>query len=507
MKICKLTVLLFLLPVFAFTQQLSGVWIGKLTNDSLTTRKDQSFELALTEYKGKVYGYSYTTFIVEDTLYYIVKRVKGTIENDYCEVEDDEIVSNNFFRRLDKGVKVTQKFRLNKIDSTWYIDGNWKTNSTKKFYALTGSIALKQEKDFDKSRLLQHLGDLQLDNTLSFYKPEKKVYLPMPQKTPVKKQELDIAKTNPSQKKPSQADTKSAINSFEIKAPVLAKVDKPVAKDEPVTKTNSSSSDIITFETEIKKPDTTAAIITKNNAQKKNPDAGIKFNNPVPDVKNENPAVVDIQNKMYATNIKKPDTSTVVTLENNPQKKNPDAGIKLNTPVPDVKNENPAVVDIQNKMYATNIKKPDPVAVNTISAEKKVSMPDSITGSDLTVNAVTERKKHIIQTVDYKSDSLVLSLYDNGEIDGDTVSVFVNGEMIIERQGLKATALKRTIFLKPGESEEVEILLFAENLGSLPPNTGLLIIKDGDDRYEIRFSADYDLSPAIVLRRKKNPSP
>ena len=76
-----------------------------------TVRKDQSFEIALTEYKGKVYGYSRSEFIVDDTLYYIVKRVKGTIEGDVCEVTDDEIMSYNFRGRLDKGIKVISTFQ------------------------------------------------------------------------------------------------------------------------------------------------------------------------------------------------------------------------------------------------------------------------------------------------------------------------------------------------------------------------------------------------------------
>src|SRR5689334_7506756 len=98
--------ILFLLgPLFFFGQSLSALWTGVLTNDSNSVRKDQSFEIALTEYKGKVYGYSRSEFIVNDTLYYIVKRVKGTIDGDICEVKDDEIISCNFLKRLDKGVK------------------------------------------------------------------------------------------------------------------------------------------------------------------------------------------------------------------------------------------------------------------------------------------------------------------------------------------------------------------------------------------------------------------
>src|SRR5678815_944720 len=123
----KLTFLLLLAPLFFFGQSLTGLWTGALSNDSSTVRKDQLFEIALTEYRGKVYGYSRSEFIVDDTLYYIVKRVKGTINGDICEVIDDDIISFNFRGKLDKGVKVTSTFKRNKTDSTWYLAGTWKT--------------------------------------------------------------------------------------------------------------------------------------------------------------------------------------------------------------------------------------------------------------------------------------------------------------------------------------------------------------------------------------------
>ena len=121
------------------------MWIGTLSNDSTTIRKDQSFEIALTQYKEKVYGYSRSTFIINDTLYYILKRVKGTIDGEICEIKDDEIISYNFRGRLDKGIKVTTTFRRNLQDSAWYLAGEWKTNKTKKFYSISGTVDLKQE--------------------------------------------------------------------------------------------------------------------------------------------------------------------------------------------------------------------------------------------------------------------------------------------------------------------------------------------------------------------------
>jgi hypothetical protein len=106
------------------------------------------------------------------------------------------------------------------------------------------------------------------------------------------------------------------------------------------------------------------------------------------------------------------------------------------------------------------------------------------------------------QTVYFSSDSLLLTLYDNGEVDGDTVSVLMNGELIIAKQGLSTTAAKKTIYI-PASTDRVELVMYAESLGSIPPNTGLLVIRDGKDLYEIRFSGDLQKNASIVFNRKK----
>jgi hypothetical protein len=41
-----------------------------------------------------------------------------------------------------------------------------------------------------------------------------------------------------------------------------------------------------------------------------------------------------------------------------------------------------------------------------------------------------------------------------------------------------------------------------QSIGLIPPNTVLLIIQDGETRYEIRFEGDMQKSSAIVPRRK-----
>ncbi len=107
-----------------------------------------------------------------------------------------------------------------------------------------------------------------------------------------------------------------------------------------------------------------------------------------------------------------------------------------------------------------------------------------------------------IQRVNYTSDSLVITLYDNGEVDGDTVSVLMNGNVIMPMVGLSTKAVRKTIYTKD-ITDSIQIVMYAENLGSLPPNTGLLIVNDGKDRYEIRFSGDLKKNSAIVFKRKE----
>ena len=116
----------------------------------------------------------------------------------------------------------------------------------------------------------------------------------------------------------------------------------------------------------------------------------------------------------------------------------------------------------------------------------------------------TERKIQKIDEIFFNSDSLLLSFYDNGTVDGDTISMVLNGKILTEKLGLKANAFKITIptgGLKSGDS--LLLVMQAESLGLIPPNTGLLIIQDGTTRHEIRFEGDMQRSSAIMLKKKK----
>ena len=115
----------------------------------------------------------------------------------------------------------------------------------------------------------------------------------------------------------------------------------------------------------------------------------------------------------------------------------------------------------------TETKKIDPSSIAKSTEQKKdvvtgISQPEFKLSSAAAF--VGQRKTVAPQIVEFKSDSLELKLYDNGEIDGDTVSVLLNGELLLAKQGLKAAAIKKTIYIQPG-SDEITLVLYAENLG------------------------------------------
>jgi hypothetical protein len=71
------------------------------------------------------------------------------------------------------------------------------------------------------------------------------------------------------------------------------------------------------------------------------------------------------------------------------------------------------------------------------------------------------------------------------------------------RVGLLEKAFNKTIYLTPEMGDSINIIMYAENLGSIAPNTGLLVVRDGSINYEIRFSGDLKKNSAIILKRKR----
>jgi len=131
---------------------------------------------------------------------------------------------------------------------------------------------------------------------------------------------------------------------------------------------------------------------------------------------------------------------------------------------------------------------------------------DTIAVEDVSLKMLKEnfekRSTIVNKVIEIESDSVRISFYDNGDIDGDSISVFLNKAPILIKQELTAQALNIYIRLDP-KIDINEVTMFAENLGKYPPNTALMVVNDGEHRYEVYLSSSLSQNASVRLRRKK----
>lgn len=96
-----------------------------------------------------------------------------------------------------------------------------------------------------------------------------------------------------------------------------------------------------------------------------------------------------------------------------------------------------------------------------------------------------------------------LLLYDNGEVDNDTVSVYINDSLVVYRQRLQQRPLVIPLTGFTGSSFRLRML--AHNEGDIPPNTALLRVETGSGRQELTLSADLRVNSLVIFERAKSP--
>jgi len=149
---------------------------------------------------------------------------------------------------------------------------------------------------------------------------------------------------------------------------------------------------------------------------------------------------------------------------------------------------------------------PEPEKKNTIVSPETVVVPKEEAPKTLPdAPAIKEvprpdilknRNNEIVKTITTSAREFKIELYDNGQIDGDRISVYHNNELIVSNKTLTDKAISFSI--KADETVPVhEFVMVAENLGSIPPNTALMILTAGSQRYEL-FITSTEQKNAVV---------
>lgn len=102
---------------------------------------------------------------------------------------------------------------------------------------------------------------------------------------------------------------------------------------------------------------------------------------------------------------------------------------------------------------------------------------------------LTKRKAELVKEIKVDTGSIQIDFYDNGQIDNDTISVYVNNMPVVSRKRLttKPVSMQVKIDLKKPVQE---LIMVGENLGDIPPNTALMIVTTGETRYQLYLTSD-----------------
>jgi hypothetical protein len=109
-----------------------------------------------------------------------------------------------------------------------------------------------------------------------------------------------------------------------------------------------------------------------------------------------------------------------------------------------------------------------------------------------------QREKDLVQSLKVDTSLIRIDLYDNAEIDDDTVSIFLNGALLLHKKRLTDRPL--TLLINAMPNTDYELMMHAENLGRIPPNTSLMIVTAGKRKYEIRISSSEQKSAVVKFR-------
>jgi hypothetical protein len=167
---------------------------------------------------------------------------------------------------------------------------------------------------------------------------------------------------------------------------------------------------------------------------------------------------------------------------------------------------NPSTKPVEkNNLPATILKKNSLVILNAPVTANPVNQPaakmQNLPAIPLPAPIAT-RANPLIKQIETTETELLIELYDNGEIDGDTVTIYHNNQLLVEHPGISSKPVTVKVKVDKGYPHH-ELIMVADNLGSILPNTSLMVITANNKRYEIFISSSEQKNAKIVIDLKE----
>lgn len=137
-----------------------------------------------------------------------------------------------------------------------------------------------------------------------------------------------------------------------------------------------------------------------------------------------------------------------------------------------------------------------------IPALEKARTPRSVAQFIPAPPALTRRMNTTVKEIPIEAGEISIALYDNGEVDGDTVSIYHNNKLVVAHARLSQKPIKLNFAVDPSNPYH-EVIMVAENLGTIPPNTSVMMVTAGAKRYQVFITSTEQKNGKVVFQLKE----
>lgn len=121
---------------------------------------------------------------------------------------------------------------------------------------------------------------------------------------------------------------------------------------------------------------------------------------------------------------------------------------------------------------------------------------DLVSSKKKRTDDLNKRKVVSTKSITVKSQTINLQVWDNNKVDGDIISLKLNDEWILTNFELSGEKQIIPVVLK---KQNNELLLFAENLGKIPPNTAAIMVEDKQHSNTFILNSDMSKSETVKI--------
>jgi len=108
------------------------------------------------------------------------------------------------------------------------------------------------------------------------------------------------------------------------------------------------------------------------------------------------------------------------------------------------------------------------------------------------------RENFLVKKIITNSKTISFDVFDNGTIDNDTITIYDNKKLMIDMNRLSYKAVHFDLTFSENMKFH-EIIVVANNLGTVPPNTALIKYKDSKLNDEVFINTDFSKNAKIII--------